>query len=143
MWGVVLGGFIVGVLDLTYAILVYSPHQPILIPQTIASGLLGVNSYHGGYETAALGVALHFFIAFSAAFVYSVASRRLVVLVQHAVICGIAYGACVYLFMHLIVLPLSAAPHGHMAFVYKAFEFLEHCIFVGPPISLSIRHFSR
>ncbi len=38
------GGLIVGVLDLAYAIGVCSPKQPIVIPQTIASGLLGVNS---------------------------------------------------------------------------------------------------
>jgi hypothetical protein len=33
---IIVGGLIVGVLDLTYAILVYSPKEPILIPQTIA-----------------------------------------------------------------------------------------------------------
>src|SRR5260370_8425621 len=56
---IVVGGLIVGVLDLTYAILVYSPKEPILIPQTIPSGLLGMKSYSGGARTAALGIALH------------------------------------------------------------------------------------
>ena len=44
------GGMIVGALDLAYAILVYSPGHPILIPQTIASGILGVNAFSGGYR---------------------------------------------------------------------------------------------
>ncbi len=45
---IVVGGLIVSVLDLAYAIAVYSPRQPILIPQTIASGILGLKSYSGG-----------------------------------------------------------------------------------------------
>jgi hypothetical protein len=57
---IVVGGLIVGVLDLAYAIAVYSPRQPVLIPQTIASGILGLKSYSGGTQTAVLGVVLHF-----------------------------------------------------------------------------------
>src|SRR5438132_12814156 len=41
---VFVGGLIAGVLDLTYAILVYSPRKPIVIPQTIASGILGMGA---------------------------------------------------------------------------------------------------
>src|ERR1700722_3107142 len=68
---IMVGGLIVGVLDLVYAIVVYSPHQPILVPQTIASGILGIKSYGGGVGTAVLGVILHFVIALGAATVYS------------------------------------------------------------------------
>ncbi|SRR6266567_646730 len=49
------GGLLVGVLDLTYAILVYRPRKPILIPQTIASGILGNRAYDGGAQTARAG----------------------------------------------------------------------------------------
>jgi len=140
---VAVGGLIVGALDLAYAILVYSPREPILIPQTIASGILGLKSYSGGAGTAALGVVLHFVIALGAATVYYLASRRLTVLVSHAVLCGLTYGALVYLFMHMIVLPLSAVPKGDTPFVYKAIEFVEHWFCVGLPIALSVRHYSR
>ena len=57
---ILVGGFIVGTLDLVYAIAVYSPKHPILIPQTIASGVLGAKAYSGGGATAVLGVVLHF-----------------------------------------------------------------------------------
>jgi uncharacterized membrane protein YagU involved in acid resistance len=140
---IMVGGLIVGVLDLIYAIVVYSPQKPILIPQTIASGLLGVKSYSGGAETAALGVVLHFIIALGAATVYYAASRRFKILVHQAVLFGLVYGALVYLFMHLVVLPVSAAPKGHMPFVYQASEFVEHWFCVGLPIALSVRHYSR
>jgi uncharacterized membrane protein YagU involved in acid resistance len=137
------GGLIVGVLDLAYAIVVYSPKRPIVIPQTIASGILGVNSYSGGARTATLGVVLHFVIALGAATVYYLASRKLTFLVKHAIFAGLIYGALVYLFMHIVVLPLSAAPKGDMALIYQISEFVEHWFSVGLPIALSVRHYSR
>jgi len=140
---IVVGGVIVGVLDLIYAIVVYSPTRPIRIPQTIASGVLGAQSYRGGAQTAALGVLLHFVIALGAATVYYLASRKLPFLVERAVLLGLIYGALVYLFMHLFVLPLSAVPHREMPFIYKACEFVEHWFCVGLPIALSVRHYSR
>jgi hypothetical protein len=137
------GGLIVGVLDLTYAIVVYSPKRPIVIGQTIASGILGANSYSGGARTATLGVVLHFVIALSAATVYYLASRKLTFLITRAIIAGLIYGALVYLFMHIVVLPLSAVPKGRMPLIYQISEFVEHLFFVGLPIALSVRHYSR
>jgi hypothetical protein len=136
------GGVIVGALDLLYAIIVYSPHNPIRVPQTIASGVLGADSYRDGAGSAVLGVALHFFIALSAATVFYLASRKLNFLVRHAVLCGLLYGAAVYGFMHVVVLPLSAAPHGHTPLPYAAAEFVEHWFCVGLPIALSVRRYS-
>jgi len=140
---IVVGGLIVGVLDLAYAVLVYSPKEPILIPQTIASGILGMKSYDGGVRSAALGVVLHFVIALGAAAVYYLASRELTFLVSRAVLSGIVYGALVYLFMHIVVLPLSALPVRHTPLIYKATEFVEHWFCVGLPIALSVRQYSR
>jgi uncharacterized membrane protein YagU involved in acid resistance len=140
---ILVGGLIVGTLDLVYAILVYSPQNPIRVPQGIASGVMGMKSYSGGAPAAALGVILHFIIALGAATVYYVASRKLGVLVQRAVLFGLIYGVLVYLFMHVIVLPLSAAPKGHMPWIYQASEFVEHWFCVGLPIALSVRHYSR
>lgn len=63
-------------------------------------------------------------------------------LTRRAVTFGLLYGAVVYLFMHLIVLPLSAVPKFHHELVYVAPEFVEHWFFVGLPIALSVRRFS-
>src|ERR1700690_2979523 len=82
-------GVTFGVVDLLYAIVVYSPRRPILVPQTIASGILGARSYDGGIRTAALGIVLHFVIALGAATVYYLASRKLTFLVSRAVLSGI------------------------------------------------------
>ncbi len=138
-----IGGLTVGVLDLVYAIAVYSPKQPILVPQTIASGILGENSYRGGMRTAIIGVLLHFVIAIAAAAVYYAGSRTLRFLVHRAVLSGIVFGALVYLFMHYVVLPLSAVPKGDTPLGYQVAEFIEHLFCVGLPISLSVRHYSH
>ena len=140
---ILVGGLIVGVLDLAYAIVVYSPHKPMLIPQFIASGILGSKAFAGGIQTAAFGVILHFFIALSAAAVYYLASRKLPFLVSRAVVCGLIYGALVYGFMHIVVVPLSATPKGPTHFVYQACEFVWHWFGVGLPIALSVRHYSH
>jgi hypothetical protein len=138
------GAMIVGVLDLVYAILVYSPKHPIRIGQAIASGLLGKQSYSEGMRSAALGFLLHFVIALGAATVYYLASRKLPFLVSRAVLCGLIYGALVYGFMHVVVLPLSAVPKGHATpLVYQVAEFVEHWFFVGLSIALSVRRYSR
>src|ERR1039458_6422906 len=102
------GGLFVGVVDMAYAMLVYSPRDPLLIPRHIATGVLGPRAYGGGGGTVALGFVLHFVIALGAAAVYYLASRKLPLLLTRAVLGGMIYGALVYLFMHYVVLPLSA-----------------------------------
>jgi hypothetical protein len=140
---ILVGGLIVAVIDLTYAIVAYSPKAPIRIPQSVAAGVLGrAASFAGGWRSAALGVVLHFTIAMIWATVYFAASRRLPILVRRAVPCGLAYGAFVFLFMRLVVLPLSAIGPTHMRPVPMIAEFVEHWFGVGLPIALSVRRFS-
>jgi hypothetical protein len=116
---------------------------PIRLFQGIASGLLGRSAFQAGLPSALLGVALHFLVALGAATVYYTASRSLPVLIDHALLCGIAYGAAVHLFMTFIVIPLSAI--GSRPFVLKSFAafLLVSMVVVGPSISLTVRRFSR
>jgi uncharacterized membrane protein YagU involved in acid resistance len=61
--------------------------------------------------SAAVGLLCHFTVAFGAATVYYVVSRKLRVLVQRPVLCGLIYGELVFLFMYFVVIPLSAIGH--------------------------------
>ncbi|HET8647044.1 MAG TPA: hypothetical protein VFO85_16225, partial [Vicinamibacteria bacterium] len=76
---ILLGGLVAGTMDITAAILLYARRgvPPLRILQSVASGLLGRAAFTGGVPTAALGLALHFFIATTAAAVYVLAARRL------------------------------------------------------------------
>lgn len=134
------GGLIAGILDLTQACFLFGWDIPLFI----AAGLLGARAEHGGAGTYALGVLLHFFIAFSAAAIYYGASRRLVFLREHPLVCGLFYGMAVENVMNLIVLPLSAL---HARGPYELHDliqgFLVHMVVVGLPISFSVRRFAR
>jgi hypothetical protein len=106
------GGLIAGTMDITAACVQGGLRgmSPVRILQSVASGLLGAPAFEGGAPTAALGLLLHFVIAFSATIVYVLASRRFPVLAQKPLLCGPLYGALVYLVMTYAVVPLSAAP---------------------------------
>jgi hypothetical protein len=115
----------------------------MFVLQSIASGLLGSDSYKGGVRTATLGGALHFLIAFAACAVYYGASRKLSLLVRRAVVCGLAYGIAVYAFMYLVVLPLTF----HRSFVRQlsavTIGLAIHMLCVGLPISLTVHRYSK
>lgn len=139
-------GLLAGVLDLTAALVTnaFRGMAPVRLLQLIASGLLGADSYNGGLTTAALGVLLHFVIAFAAAAVYYAASRRLGMLVRRPFITGPLYGVAVYLFMNLVTLPLSAFPH-KITFRTDLLVtgLVVHMLCVGLPIALVVRRYSK
>src|SRR6266436_487626 len=138
---IVIAGLSAGILDLTQALILFGTRVPL----GIAAGLLGRQAAHGGgLGIYVLGVFLHFFIAFSAATAYYLASRTLKCLTEHWFICGLIYGAIVDQVMTLIVLPLSAL-HAHGP--HKLHDLLL-CIgdpmsTVGLPISFSVRRFAK
>ena len=138
------GGVAAGVLDLAAAFVSsgWRGRSPLSVLHSIASGWLGAAAFNGGLRTAALGLATHFLIAFAAATVYYVASRALPLLVRHAVISGLIYGAAVYAFMNLVVLRIVFS--GRMIYTISAVVtgLLIHMLFVGLPIALAVRRYA-
>ena len=105
--------------------------------QFIASGLLGVKAFHGGTPAALLGLLLHFTIAIEAAAVFYVASSVLPRLLRRPLVWGPIYGIAVFLFMHYLVVPLSAAPKQPPASVAALLNLIgSHVFFVGIPIAI-------
>jgi len=141
---IVLGGLIAGFCDLTYAVTYYALRgvPAIRIPQSIASGVLGSNSFKGGWETAVLGVILHFFTAFCAAALYYAVSRKLRILLRWAPIAGMLYGAAIFFFMRRVVIPLSAVPHPKSTPHFIWTDFMVHVFLIGLPIALLARDYS-
>ena len=142
---VVWAGLIAGTLDITSAFVnsgIQGGRSPMWVLQSIASGLLGRDSYSGGVATASLGLAVHFLIAFTAATVFYAASRRLTVLIDRPVVSGLLYGITVWLFMYLVVLPLTF----HRSFLRPvsavAIGLTIHMLCVGLPISLVVSRYS-
>src|SRR5882762_6644070 len=144
--GILCGGLIAGTMDITAAILTYKVRNnvpPIRILQSVASGLLGNDAFTGGARTAALGLFLHFVIAFGATAVFYLASRKMPWLIDNAVIAGILYGIVVQQFMQQVVLPLSAFHKAPFNFSALLIGLVTHVICVGLPIALAVGKFSR
>ena len=143
---IVWGGLLAGLADALYATLYFGFQgaKPARIWQSVASGLLGREAaVAGGLPTAFLGLGLHFFIAFTAAAVYVLASRWLPVLVQRAVLCGCLYGLWVYIFMNAVVIPLSAIGPRKSSWIAPTMTFFTglavHVFGVGLGIALPAR----
>jgi hypothetical protein len=139
------GGLLAGIFDITQAFVGFGllGATPFRILQHIAGGIFGARSMEMGWTSAALGLGIHFGIAFTAASVYFLASRVMRVLVEHAVICGLVYGELVFLFMYFVVLPLSALGPAHFNIATYVTGPIGHTFLVGLPIALSVRRFAR
>lgn len=137
---IAVGGLSAGTLDLLQATILFGWG----VPRVIAAGLLGRQAIHGGAGMYVLGLLLHYFIASSAAAIYYGASRKLLFLKDHPLVCGLFFGMAVENVMNLIVLPLSAL-HSRGPYELKdlILGFIVHMIVVGLPISYSVRRFAK
>jgi hypothetical protein len=138
---ILVGGTIAGTLDKIWGFISFG----LKSPQGIAAGLVGSSAaFQGGIATWMLGMLLHFFIAYTAAAIYCLASRKLEFLTDHWLVCGSFYGIAVFLVMNLVVLPLSAL---HLAGPYQLRGLIQglvgHMIVVGLPISFSLHKFAK
>jgi hypothetical protein len=135
------GGLAVGVLDAAAAMTLAGLRgvSPDRVWQHVASGVLGRGSFSGGLPTAALGLVVHFLIAFTATAVYVVASRWVPLLARRPYLCGPAYGVAVYFFMQYLVVPLSLIRQGPFSLRGLLQGLAVHVLVVGLPISLSAR----
>jgi len=138
MGKLLLGGLVVGTLDITYAIAFWVPRgaKVIRIFQSVAAGLLGPDSFQGGLPTALLGAALHYFIALAIVTVYWAAARSIPILVRHPIVCGALYGAGVYGVMNYVVIPLSNAKRGKFLLSWVVCSVIVHAFLIGVPAAL-------
>jgi hypothetical protein len=137
---IVWGGLVAGVLDGADAVIVIPRLKHIAairILRFIASGLLGVRAFRGGWEAALLGPALHFLIAIGAAAIYYALSVRFSLLLRRPFIFGPLFGLAFFGLMQYLVVPLSAAPRQPPLRADEALNLiLSHMLFVGLPIAL-------
>jgi hypothetical protein len=135
---ILMGGLTAGVLDITAAFLNSGlrGRSPMWVLQSVASGLLGSASYNGGLPTAALGLAVHFFIAFVACAVYVALSLKFPVLTQRVIVFGVLYGVAVYLFMYGVVLPVTFHRSFFQPLSAVVINLLIHITCVGLPIAI-------
>lgn len=136
-------GLLVGTLDIAYACVFWAIRRDVpaqRIFQSVAAGVLGDATFDGGWATASLGLALHFFIASTMALVYYLVAKRWSLLRRQAVPCGIFYGLLLWLAMNYVVVPLSRAggsPPTNSLWTWLSI--VVHMFLIGLPIALFSR----
>jgi hypothetical protein len=145
-YGIAVGTVAVALLDATDGVVYFwlTAHlNPIQVLQYIASGAFGAVAFRGGLATAFAGLVFHFIISFAAVTIFASLYARLHVVRNHAPATGLAYGAVVWCFMNLVVLPLSAVAPAALSALTVIHGVIGHALFVGLPAALSMRHYLR
>lgn len=135
----ILAGLLVGALDFVFAMTIWGAKgvPPIVIPQSVASGLLGADAFQGGITSAILGTCFHFMLTILFAIGYlKLAPDRLK---AHPAVAGPASGAAIWIVMNKVVVPLSAAPLQPPPNLIAAADFVAHMLLVGMPIAFLLR----
>jgi hypothetical protein len=139
---------IVGVLDITYAILFSyfrSGTSPQRLLQSVSAGWFGRDAaFAGGAATAAAGLGFHFLIAFTITAIFFLAARQLPSLVRQPFVTGPLYGIGVYIVMNWVVIPLSRiGPRPFPPAAVFVSGLLVHMFVIGLPIAFGARRALR
>lgn len=114
--------------------------------QSVAGGLLGRGSYHGGFATAALGLAMHFTMALTVTTIFYAITRWFLKLPQKlsgVVAVGFLYGAAVFVVNNFGTAPFLSwvrSLYLHTPVSFKPpmgwSQLIIHLFCVGLPIAL-------
>jgi uncharacterized membrane protein YagU involved in acid resistance len=144
IYGVVAGALAVALLGATDDVMYFrlTAHLNLVqVLQYVASGALGDAAFSGGLGTAFAGLAFHLSIAFAVVYAFAVLYTRSRTVRIHAPAAGHAYGAAVWCFMNLVILPSSAVAPAVLTPVAVIHGVIGHAFFVGLPAALSIRRY--
>lgn len=142
---IVFGGLAIGILDFIDASTFFPLYYGITFQQVWwgpASGILGREAARGGgWNSAFLGIFLHFVVAFCIATVYYIASRFIPFLIRHPIVSGLISGVIANYVMQCVVIPLSARG-GSPSSVFSEpvgsmlNSLIGHALLVGLPVAL-------
>lgn len=107
---ILITSFIAGTLDAFAAVLMNLKTGPVKVFQFIASGLFGKQAFAGGWWMVALGVLMHYFIAFVFVWLFFAGCKALKLKGEKIIFIGVAYGMIIWAVMNLAVLPLTKIP---------------------------------
>lgn len=139
---IVYGGLAIGVLDFLDATIFFglysgAPFQRVW--QGVSAGVLGAEAARsGGWNSALLGILLHFVVALCIAIVYYFAARNISFLIRRPVLSGLIFGVIAHFVMKFVVIPLSAIGGGISSWTLPNFlnSVIGHALLVGLPVAL-------
>jgi hypothetical protein len=139
-----LGGAAVGVLDAADGVAYFgltAGKDPIQVLQYIASGALGPSAASHGLAAAGFGALIHFGLAYAFTAAFILAWTRVQPLRRAWAAVGLAWGAAVWAFMNLLVLPLTRVQHSPITLGAAIHGIVGHALFVGLAAAIVARRF--
>ena len=131
-------GLLVGSLDIIAAIVnfyVKTGKDPQIVLKYIASALVGKEAFAGGITMSALGLLLHFLIAFIWTMFFFWIYPKLSFLSFNRILTGILYGIFIWFIMSHVVVPMSKASVGPFNLKQAAIATLILIGAIGLPLS--------
>lgn len=132
------GGFMAATFDFFAAMLIYGGTASG-VAKAIARGWYGDGAKAGGTTIEVVGMASHWGILLIAATIFVLTSLRFPILRRMAWITGPLFGVCIYVVMHLVIVPLSAAKSSNPQGIQFVEEFAGHMFVIGLPVALWAR----
>ncbi|MEP6796275.1 MAG: DUF1440 domain-containing protein [Saprospiraceae bacterium] len=104
---VIIMGLIAGTLDISAAIIILAKMRAAFVLRYVASGVFGKEAYTAGPHMIAFGLFFHYLIAMTIATIYFLMFPHLSFLKTNRILNAVLIGLCAWLFMSLVVVPLS------------------------------------
>ncbi|HEV7700707.1 MAG TPA: hypothetical protein VGO43_10805 [Pyrinomonadaceae bacterium] len=142
---ILLGGLAIGICDFVDASTFFPLYYGITFQQVWwgpASGIVGREAARaGGWNTALLGILMHFTVAFCIATAYLLLTRVIPLLLRRPIISGLVFGVLAHYVMQMVVVPLSARGGTPLNVFNEPFgsminSLIGHALLVGLPVAL-------
>ena len=145
---VVLSGLLVGTLDITAALVNFynkTGKDPLIVLKYIASAVVGKEAgYSGGDKMAALGLLLHFMVAFIWTIFFFFIYPKLKILSVNRILTGFVYGIFIWFIMSHVVVPMTKVSGGAFNLKDAVIASLILVGAIGLPLSfIAYRYFKR
>lgn len=137
---IIIAGLVIAIvngLDQTVFAVMTQQATPVTIFQFIASALLGLAAFSGGYVTALLGILIHLVVAFVVAGVFILAASRIAFPRRFVFPSAMVYGAAVSIISGLL-LPFTAAPKLPVTTLGVVHSLIADAVFVGLPLAIIV-----
>lgn len=144
---ILLTGFLAGTLDGLAAVLMYwlrTGKNPVMVFEFIASGIYGRDAFSGEPDMQIQGLIFHYIIATGWTAIFFILYPRVERMQENILASAVGYGACIWLLMNLVVLPLSRVPTVPFSISSAVLGMIVLMVCVGLPISyMSHRYYSK
>ena len=135
---ILIAGLVIGVVgSVEFGVVFFAVMHmtPIMLFQYIASALMGMSAFAGGYTTALLGVLMHFVIAFVAAAIFLLPAARFRFLRRTVFLSALVYGSLFNIIMSMVVIPMTSAPKIPVSLPLLLNGLIGDAIFIGLPLA--------